>query len=175
MAGPVLPGRPRSARRLMLQAKDIEALAAGAATSPAALFAAIADVARRRLEAGLVTTMRHDEAASTVERIYSSNEAAYPIGGRKVKQESEWSRHVLAEKRVLVSAGDDAIRKHYNDHAIIFGLGLHSCVNVPLVREGKCIGTLNVLRAQAAWSGGQIAWARALGIAALAGALMMKS
>src|ERR1700754_4090377 len=100
----------------MLQAEDVATLAAGAATSPAALFAAIAEVARRRVGAGLVTAMRHDEAASTVERIYSSNEQAYPVGGRKVKQESDWSRHVLTEHRVLVSAGDDAIRKHYNDH-----------------------------------------------------------
>ncbi|HZY12930.1 MAG TPA: GAF domain-containing protein [Beijerinckiaceae bacterium] len=158
----------------MLQAQDIEALAAGAARSPDALFAAIAEVARRRVDAGLVTAMRHDEAASTVERIYSSNEQAYPVGGRKVKQESDWSRHVLVECRVLISAGDDAIRKHYNDHAIIFGLGLHSCVNVPLVSGGKCIGTLNVLRREAEWSDEQIALARALGIAALAGALMMK-
>ena len=64
----------------MLQAQDIEALAAGAARSPDALFAAIAEVARRRVDAGLVTAMRHDEAASTVERIYSSNEQAYPVG-----------------------------------------------------------------------------------------------
>jgi len=160
----------------MLGPDDIDALAAGAAQSPAAaLFAAIAAVAARRVGAGLVTAMRHDEAASTVERIYSSNEAAYPVGGRKVKKESDWSRHVLVEHRVLVSAGDDAIRKHYNDHAIIFGLGLHSCVNVPLVSSGKCIGTLNVLRPQAEWSDEQVALARALGLAALAGVLALKS
>jgi GAF domain-containing protein len=159
---------------MTLNSDDIDTLAAGAAKSPAALFAAIAAIAARRVGAGLVTAMRHDEAASTVERIYSSNEAAYPVGGRKVKQESDWSRHVLVEHRVLVSAGDDAIRKHYNDHAIIFGLGLHSCVNVPLVANGKCIGTLNVLRPQAEWSDEQVALARALGIAALAGALMVR-
>jgi GAF domain-containing protein len=158
----------------MLAKDDIEALAAGAAKSPQALFAAIAELAARRVDAGLVTAMRHDEAASTVERIYSSNEAAYPVGGRKVKQESDWSRHVLVEHRVLVSGGDDAIRKHYNDHAIIFGLGLHSCVNVPLVSAGKCIGTLNVLRREAEWSEQQVTLARTLGIAALAGALMMR-
>jgi len=158
----------------MLRPDDIDALAAGAAKSPAALFAAIAAVAARRVGAGLVTAMRHDEAASTVERIYSSNEQAYPVGGRKVKQESDWSRHVLVEHRVLVSAGDDAIRKHYNDHAIIFGLGQHSCVNVPLVSNGKCVGTLNVLRAEAEWSEEQVALARALGLAALAGVLMMR-
>ena len=158
---------------MALQSDDIAPLATGAARSPQALFAAIAQVAARRVDAGLVTAMRHDEAASTVERIYSSNEQAYPVGGRKMKQESDWSRHVLVEHRVLVSAGDDAIRKHYNDHAIIFGLGMHSCVNVPLVSNSKCVGTLNVLRAQAEWTEEQIAIARALGLAALAGALMM--
>jgi GAF domain-containing protein len=158
----------------MLTSEDVEALAAGAAQSPAALFGAITEIARRRVDAGLVTAMRHDETASTVERIYSSNEQAYPVGGRKVKQESDWSRHVLAEHRVLVSAGDDAIRKHYNDYAIIFGLGLHSCVNVPLVSGGKCIGTLNVLRPQAEWREDDVMLARSLGIAALAGALMMR-
>ena len=157
---------------MTLTADDIEALAAGAATSAAALFEAIAKVAALRVNARLVTAMRHDEAASTVERVYSSNPQAYPVGGRKLKQDSDWSRHVLVEHRVLVSAGDDAIRKHYNDHAIIFGLGLHSCVNVPLVSAGKCIGTLNVLAARPNWSDEEVAIARALGLAALAGVLM---
>jgi GAF domain-containing protein len=158
----------------MLQAEDIDALAAGAAKSPAALLAAIAEVARQRVDAGLVTAMRHDEAESTVERIYSSNEKAYPAGGRKPKRDTGWGRKVLVEHRVLLSAGDDGIRESFPDHAIIFGLGLHSCVNVPLVSQGKCIGTLNVLRAQAEWSEDEIALVRALGIAALAGVLMMR-
>ena len=158
-----------------LQADDIETLATGAAKSPAALFTAIGQVAARRVEAGLVTAMRHDEAAATVERIYSSNEAAYPVGGRKLKRDTGWSRKVLVEHRLLVNAGDDDIRDSFDDHAIIFGLGLHSCINVPLVSSGKCIGTLNVLAARANWSDGEIALVRALGIAALAGVLMLKA
>ena len=158
----------------MLAKDDIEALSAGAAKSPAALFAAIAAIAARRVDAGLVAAMRHDEAASTVARIYSSNEAAYPVGGRKPKRDTGWSRKVLAEHRVLLSAGDDGIRESFDDHAIIFGLGLHSCVNVPLVSQGQCVGTLNVLRAQAEWSEDEVTLVRALGLAALAGALMMR-
>jgi GAF domain-containing protein len=158
----------------MLTPDDIETLSAGAAVSPDALFTAIHQVARRRLDAGLVTAMRHDEPAATVERLYSSNPAAYPVGGKKAKQDSDWSQHVLVEKRVLISAGDDAIRKHYVDHPIIFGLGLHSCVNVPLVSRGACLGTLNLLRAQAQWSADDIAVARTLGLAALAAVLALK-
>jgi GAF domain-containing protein len=159
----------------MLTTEDIETLAAGAAASPQALFEAIHQVARRRLDAGLVTAMRHDAAAAIVERLYSSNPAAYPAGGRKTKRDTGWSRKVLVEHRVLVSAGDDAIRESFEDHALIFGLGLHSCVNIPLVSAGQCIGTLNVLRAQADWSEDEVAVVRALGLAALAGVLALKN
>jgi len=155
----------------MLTPHDIDALGAGAAASPDALFEAIHQVAQRRVGAGLVTAMRHDEAAATVERLYSSNPQAYPVGGRKLKRDSDWSRHVLVEHRVLVSAGDDAIRQHYTDHATIFGLGLHSCVNVPLVSAGHCVGTLNVLAARPNWSEDEVAAVRVLGLAALAGVL----
>lgn len=158
----------------MLTAHDIETLSAGAAESPLALFEAIHQVAQRRVDAGLVTAMRHDEPAATVERLYSSNPQAYPVGGRKLKQDSDWSQHVLVERRVLVSAGDDAIKKHYVDHPTIFGLGLHSCVNVPLVSEGRCIGTLNVLNARSVWSDDEVAVARALGLAALSAVLMLR-
>jgi len=154
-----------------LNADDIETLSAAAAQSPAALFEAIHEVARRRLDAGLVTAMRYDEPTATVERLYSSNPTAYPIGGRKLKRDSDWSKHVLVEHRVLVSAGDDAIREHYADHATIFGLGLHSCVNVPLVSAGHCVGTLNVLAARPNWSEDEVAAVRVLGLAALAGVL----
>jgi GAF domain-containing protein len=157
----------------MLTAHDIDTLSAGAAKSPVALFEAIHQVAKRRVDAGLVTAMRHDEPAATVERLYSSNPQAYPVGGRKLKQDSDWSQHVLVERRVLVSAGDDAIKKHYVDHPTIFGLGMHSCVNVPLVSEGRCIGTLNVLNARSGWSDDEVAVARALGLAALAAVLML--
>lgn len=158
----------------MLDASDIDALSAGAAQSPAALLAVINDIATRRLNARLVTAMRYLEGEQAVERIYSSNAQAYPVGGRKTKRDSAWSRHVLVEHRVLVSAGDAMLREHYVDHATITGLGCHSCVNVPLVAEGRCIGTMNVCRPQAEWSEDELALARALGLAALAAVLMLR-
>lgn len=157
----------------MLTPDDIDALSRGIAASPEALFAAIHAIAARRLDAGLVTAMRYDEPNATVERLYSSNPAAYPVGGRKLKRDSAWSRHVLVEQRVLLSAGDDAIREAYFDHATIFGLGLHSCVNVPLVRSGQCVGTMNVLRAATDWRDEEIALVRLLGLAALAAVLTL--
>ena len=158
---------------MTLTKDDVETLAAGAGKSPAALFGAVHEVAARRVGAGLVTVMRHHAAEAEVERLYSSNEQAYPVGGRKQKRDTGWSRKVLEQHRVLVSAGDDGIRDSFDDHAIIFGLGLHSCVNVPLVSEGQCIGTLNVLRAQPDWSEDDVALVRALGLATLSGVLAL--
>jgi GAF domain-containing protein len=80
---------------------------------------------------------------------------------------------VLTEHRVLVSAGDEGLRESFDDYATIIGLGLHSCVNVPLVSDGKCVGTMNISRAQAEWNDDEITLVRALGLAALAGVLMV--
>ena len=158
---------------MVLNADDVETLSAGAAKSPTALFRAIEDVATRRVDAGLVAMMRHDAFASTVERLYSSNPQVYPVGGKKTKRDTAWGRKVLTEHRVLVSAGDEGLRQSFDDHATIIGLGLHSCVNVPLVGEGKCVGTMNISRAQAEWNDDEIALVRALGLVALAGVLMV--
>src|SRR3954451_16836580 len=156
-----------------LTADDIDMLSAGCAQSPAALFKAIEAVAVRRADAGLVTVMRHDAVAASVERLYSSNPQAYPVGGRKVKRDTAWGRKVLTEHRVVISAGDAGLRESFDDHATIIGLGLHSCVNVPLVSQGRCLGTLNVCAARAQWSDDEVALVRALGLAALAGILMI--
>ena len=158
---------------MVLNADDVETLSAGAAKSAAALFRAIEDVATRRVDAGLVTMMRHDAAESTVWRLYSSNPRAYPVGGKKLKRDTAWGRKVLTEHRVLVSAGDEGLRESFDDYPTIIGLGLHSCVNVPLVSDGKCVGTMNVSRAQVEWSDDEITVVRALGLAALAGVLMI--
>jgi GAF domain-containing protein len=158
---------------MLLNADDVETLSAGAAKSPTTLFRAIEDVAMRRVDAGLVTMMRHDAIASTVERLYSSNHQAYPVGGKKAKRDTAWGRKVLTEHRVLVSTGDAGLRESFDDHATIIGLGLHSCVNVPLVSEGQCVGTLNVCAARSEWRDDEIALVRALGLAALAGVLMV--
>jgi GAF domain-containing protein len=117
--------------------------------------------------------MRHHAAEQQVERLYSSNTAAYPVGGRKQKRDTAWGRKVLAEHQVLLSAGDEQLKESFDDHATIIGLGLHSCLNVPLVSEGQCIGTLNISRAKAEWSDDEIALARALGLAALSAVLML--
>ncbi|MGX9966261.1 GAF domain-containing protein [Roseomonas sp. F4] len=112
---------------------------------PLALLAAAEAVARQAMGHGLCTAMRFDAATMTVRRIFSTDAAAYPVGGAKPKRDTAWGRHVLEEREVFVGEGPGAITTFFNDHALILGLGLRSIVNVPILHAGACLGTVNFL------------------------------
>lgn len=119
--------------------------AAAAPDQPHAVLNAIEEVARETTGSSLFTAMVFDEAAMAVERIYTSNAAAYPLGGRKPKRDTAWGHHVLLDRRVYVGEGEAMIRDAFADHELILGLGLQSVINIPVVIAGECRGTLNFL------------------------------
>ncbi|MCB4824806.1 GAF domain-containing protein [Roseicella aerolata] len=142
--------------------------AAARAPGPLALLRAADEVGREAMGHRLCTAMRFDAAAMTVQRIYSSDPLAYPVGGAKPKRDTAWGRHVLLEQRVFTGEGEAAIRAHFDDHAVIAGLGLRSIVNVPVVLRGLCRGTLNFLWAEEQVPAARVALAELLGLVAAA-------
>jgi hypothetical protein len=78
-----------------------------------------------------------------VERLYSTHPGDYPVGGRKKKAATRWGQLVLIEQRVLVTQGLGELAETFDDHARMAALGVRSLVNVPVVREGTCVGVLN--------------------------------
>ena len=92
----------------------------------------------------LLTVMRHVAATAEVERIYSSNPRAYPVGGRKQKQGTPWGEKVLDRGEVFIARDLDALRAAFADHALIFSLGIGSIMNVPILLHGRCLGIVNV-------------------------------
>src|SRR5260370_40741135 len=88
--------------------------------------------------------MRVHEAASEVERIYSSNPAAYPVGGRKEKRGTPWSRVVLDRGEVFLARNADEVREAFSDYALIFSLGIGSIMNIPIAYRGLRLGTINI-------------------------------
>lgn len=95
----------------------------------------------------LFTVTWFDAAAMQVERVYSSNALAYPVGGRKAKRDTAWGRQVLIDGTPLICEGDEAIVRMFEDHGTILGLGLHASINAPVLSEGECVGVLNFLMA----------------------------
>ena len=129
-----------------LTAAQIARLAAAARTAdPMALITAVDAVGREATGHALCTAMRFDAAAMTVQRIWSSDPSAYPVGGAKPKRDTEWGRQVLLEGQVFVGEGAAAIAAHFDDHALIAALGCASIVNIPVMLRGECRGTLNLL------------------------------
>jgi GAF domain-containing protein len=98
----------------------------------------------------LFTVMRFHSAQSEVERIYSNMPSAYPAGGRKKKKDTAWASHVLGDMKIFRGADAAAIRAAFDDHATILGLGLGSVLNIPVVFDGRCLGTMNLLH-EAGW------------------------
>lgn len=96
---------------------------------------------------GLFTVMLLHRGAMQVQRIHSSRPDVYPVGGRKEKRDTAWGRQVLdrAEPFLGVSAAD--IRAHFEDHETIANLGLASILNMPVLYDGRVLGTMNLLHA----------------------------
>jgi hypothetical protein len=141
----------RMTERRPLTVQDVAWLASIAAeTGPQGLFAAADQLVQRTIGHKLFTVMRVHEAAQEVERLYSSNVEAYPVGGRKSKRDAPWSRVVLTEGRVFVARTPAEVRDAFADHELIASLGIGSIMNVPIGLAGRRLGTMNVCH-QAGW------------------------
>lgn len=141
-------------RTRVLAIADVAALAALAASAhqPRALYAAVDQLVQDVIGHRLLTIMRVHEAAMEVERVYSSNTAAYPVGGRKTKRGTPWSRTVLDRGEVFVARTPRDVREAFDDHALIFSLGIGSIMNVPIGYCGRRLGIMNVSH-EAEWFG----------------------
>jgi GAF domain-containing protein len=132
--------------------EDFALLAAAlrAADQPLRICQALEGVSGEVIGHRLFTVMRFHRERAEVERIYSNRPSAYPPGGRKKKKDTAWAARVLGDMKVF--RGNDAadIRSVFDDHATILGLGLGSVLNIPVVFDGRCLGTMNLLH-QAGW------------------------
>lgn len=117
---------------------------------PRALYATVDALVQSVIGHRLFTILRVHEAGMEVERIYSSNTAAYPLGGRKQKQGTPWSKVVLDRGEVFVARTPDEVRNTFDDHALIFSLGVGSIMNVPIGYRGRRLGTMNISH-EAGW------------------------
>ncbi|SFP37621.1 GAF domain-containing protein [Variovorax sp. 770b2] len=101
-----------------------------------------------------------------LQRLWSSNPQAYPVAGRKRKTLTPWTRQLVVRAEVFIGEGDKALAEVFDDHALIAALGLRAVVNVPLLEDGRCAATFNVLGARARWMPEEIALVRLLALLA---------
>lgn len=101
-----------------------------------------------------------------LQRLWSSDPHAYPVAGRKRKTLTPWTRQLLVRAEVFIGEGDAALAEVFDDHALIAAMGLRAVVNVPLLEDGRCAATFNVLGTRTRWVPGEIALVKLLALVA---------
>lgn len=110
----------------------------------AAAWGAIDDLLVRLYDRKLFTGLNHLVATSEVERLFSSHPDAYPVGGRKQKQDTHWGKKTIDEGLLYICHGPADIERTFFDHALIFSLGVGGMVNVPVMFENTCVASLSI-------------------------------
>jgi hypothetical protein len=118
---------------------------AGRGRPQTAIPSAIDEIAQRLLGHRLMTVMRFYRETMELERIYSSQPDSYPVSGRKSKRGLPWAEHVLVRGEVFLGTGPQDLEWAFDDHLKLADLGLGSVINTPIVLNGSCLGTLNLL------------------------------
>jgi hypothetical protein len=123
-------------------------MAMTARSDPAKAYAAIDALAKRLFDHRLFTVTRSILETKQIERVYSSNPTAYPVGGRKQKQDTPWGEQVLDRGQILICHGTADIERVFADHALILSLGITGMINVPVLSAGRSVATMNMSHAQ---------------------------
>lgn len=121
------------------------AIALAQAKEPADVYRAVERLVARGPGAKLFTLLVLTQDGQDVQRVYSSNEQAYPLAGLKRMGPTPWGDLVLTRRQTFLGRNAEDIRWAFPDHELISSLGLASAINIPIVAMGRVLGTLNAL------------------------------
>ena len=83
-----------------------------------------------------------------VARVYSTTPAEYPVAGRKPMGPTPWGDLVLRRRQPFLGRTMADMRWAFFDHELIASMGNGSIINVPVVYDGSCLGTINATHAE---------------------------
>lgn len=119
-----------------------------AAATPEAAFAALHRLADAAVGARLFTVMTVDMAAGLARRAYTSDPESYPATGTKPVEMNAWFEVVHGRHEMFVANTLAEIAEVFPDHELIGSLGCGSVVNLPVLRAGRLVATVNLLDAE---------------------------
>jgi hypothetical protein len=126
------------------------------------VYRAVERISRETIGWRLFTVLRYVEAAQVVERLYSSDEKAYPVGGRKPLDKITASHSAMEKGEVFLAATKEDVRAAFFDHELIFSLGITAILNVPIRHAGHRLGTMNLCGEEGMYGSLEIARGRVL-------------
>ncbi|MGY8990518.1 MAG: GAF domain-containing protein, partial [Rhodospirillales bacterium] len=112
--------------------------------------------------AKLFTLMEIDHDRDVAWRNYTNMPEAYPVLGEKPRSQNKWSEIVDVRHETFVANSIDEIADVFPDYELIQSLGCESCLNLPIIIDGRLRGTLNCLDAAGHYTPEKIAAAETL-------------
>lgn len=112
---------------------------------PATAFKALDRAMQAVIGHKLLTVLLYHDQLQELERFYSSDLDSHPISGRKKVEKSAWSKQLLIEQHCYIGYNAADIQNYFPDYELIHSLGCDSILNVPVVYDGKTLGTVNLL------------------------------
>ncbi|WP_425039475.1 GAF domain-containing protein [Primorskyibacter sp. S187A] len=110
-----------------------------------ATFSALHAAADDACGARLFTVTVLDHAAGLARRAYSSHPEDYPVTGTKPMGANPWMEQVIGRGEVFVANETAGFSPYFSDHALINALGCEAAMNIPVSRDGRVVGTVNIL------------------------------
>jgi hypothetical protein len=127
------------------QARRAFDAALAAATTADAAYGALHRLAEALVGARLFTVMTVDMTVGLARRAYTSNPESYPATGTKPIEMNAWFEVVHSRHEMFVANTLADIAKVFPDHELIGSLGCGSVVNLPVLRAGQLVATVNLL------------------------------
>src|SRR5262249_32825388 len=117
---------------------------AGPRPDPGPLYRAVQRIPADTIGWRLFTILRHVAADRAVERLHSSDTAAYPVGGRKPLAKIGASHAALEKGEAFLAANKADVRKAFFDHELIFSLGITAILTVRIRHAGRPLGPVTL-------------------------------
>ena len=106
-------------------------------------YKAVEQLAKETCDWRLLTILKYVEKDAVVERVSSSDEKAYPLGGRKPLDKIATSHGAMEHGGIFLAGTKAQVKEAFFDHELIFSLGITAIMNVPVRHAGRRLGTLN--------------------------------
>lgn len=117
---------------------------------PGATFRAIDAAMRATTGHKLFTILVHYPQLQLAERVYSTNQAAYPVAGSRPLGELDLRQRLVVEGEAYIGRDGDDLRRVFSDHELMASLGCESMLAMPVRWRGETVGSLNLLH-EAYW------------------------
>ena len=120
----------------------------GAAAKSHAAFVALHRLADALVGTKLFTVTTVDMEAGLARRAYTSDPISYPATGTKPIVRDAWFEIVHGRHETFVANTLADIAAVFPDHQLIGSLGCGSVINLPVLRLGELVATVNLLHTE---------------------------